>query len=446
MQGNDIHEEVNSIVARMESAGEEDEQEEQSIPRIEGTVPIQDIYILVVREHDEAPEQPQEEGIIETTLAPQKPSLLAIAVCLFALLLPLASIVFQLSLALNPFTATVTIFPKSRQVTLSGTVQLGRILHPITLSQSQAVPTSGKGHQDAKQAQGFITLYNGLFTSQTIHAGTILIGNDGVRIITDQQAAIPAANPPSLGYTTVSAHALYAGGRGNIAAYDINQACCATAIKAVNTASFYWGADERNFQTVSHADIHTIATLLKTHLSQGLTSALQKQLKNGEVLLAPTCTPIVRSDHQPEDEAATVKVTVSETCSSAAYSTSALQKDATLLLTSQAFQKLGAGYSLTGNVQVVVKQATITGTHIHLVVSSQGTWIYKLSTKAQEHIRQRIAGKTTHEALQLIASLPGIETAAIKASGFGDDTRLPKDPRNIQLVVISSIDQYQQSA
>lgn len=39
-------------------------------------------------------------------------------------------------------------------------------------------------------------------------------------------------------------------------------------------------------------------------------------------------------------------------------------------------------------------------------------------------------------ALQLLASLPGIEQAAIRFDGFGDDTRVPKDPRTIHIVLI----------
>lgn len=429
----------------MESTGGE-EGEEQSVSPVAETEPMQDIYVLIVREHEEAePGQPAEEGIIHTTFAQQKPSLLAIAVCFFALLLPISSIAFQLSLALNPFTATVTIFPKSQHIVFNGTLQTGRILAPITLSQSQTGKTTGTGHQDARQAQGFITLYNGLFTSQTVQAGTILTGSDGVRIITDQNAYIPAANPPSFGYITVSAHALYAGGRGNIAAYDINQACCSTAIKAVNATSFYGGVDERNFQTVTQADIHTVSTLLKTHLSQALTTALQKQLKHGEVMIAPTCTPTGRSDHQPGDEAATVNVTVSETCSALAYNHDALRAKVTDLLKSQAAKKLGAGYRIRGNPHITVTSAT-PAKQVTLSFHSVSMWTYALNPQEQHSIKKILAGITKQQALQLLASFPGIETASITSSGFGDDTRLPKDPRSIQLAIVSGMSQYQHSA
>jgi hypothetical protein len=434
MQGNNIQEEVNRILESMDNQNEQDDQKPTPPSPPERTEPIEDIYVFIVRETDEAePDQPEDTEVIETTLVQQKSSLLLIAVCFFALLLPISSIAFQLYLAFHPFIATITILPKSQQVTLSGTLQLGRLLNPITVRESQTITTTGKGHQNAKVALGTITLFNGEFTSVTVPAGAILTGADGVQIITDQDAFIPAANPPVFGQVTISAHAVQAGSKGNIQAYDISQACCATSVLAKNLYSFTGGQDARDFQTVSQADIHTASTLLKTKLTKQGMIALQKQMKTGEVMIAPICTPTVRSDRQPGDRATKVTVSVSETCKAAAYKTNELQTDATTLLTSQALKTLGASYSLTSHVQVTIKQATITGAHINLVFSSQGIYSYRLSTKAQERIKKLIAGKTTQEALQIVVSLPGIQSAAIH---FDDNTKLPKDLKNIHIVQV----------
>jgi VCBS repeat-containing protein len=435
MQGNNIQEEVNRILESMDNQNEQDDQKPTPPSPPESTEPIEDIYVFIVREKEAEPDLPEDTEVIETTLVQQKPSLLLIAVCFFALLLPISSIAFQLYLAFNPFIATVTILPKSQQVTLSGTLQLGRMLPQITLSGSQTAPTTGKGHQDARNATGFITFYNGQFQAITVAAGTIFTGRDGTRIVTDQAVIIPAAslNPPVFGQVSISAHAARPGASGNIQAYDINQTCCATSILVKNTSSFYGGQDARDFQTVSQADIHIISTLLKTKLTKQGTIALQKQMKTGEVMIAPICTPTIQSDHQPGEEANQVTVTVSETCKAAAYNTHELQTDATTLVTSQALKTLGSSYSLTSHVQVTIKQATITGTHINLVFSSQGTYSYRLSTKAQERIKKLIAGKTTQEALQILAALPGIQSASIH---FDDNIKLPKDPKNIHIVQV----------
>jgi VCBS repeat-containing protein len=351
----------------------------------------------------------------------------------------LACFLFQVWVLFNPPTATITIVSKSRQVTLSGTLHLGRLIAPITLSQSQTTQTTGKGYQTAKQAQGAITFFNGLFTSQTVAIGTVLTGSDGVQIATDQDAIIPTGNPPSYGQTTVSAHALNPGTSGNIPAYDINQACCANAVLAKNTTPFVGGQDERHFQTVAKSDVDNTAIPLKTALAQSVSGAFQGQLQPNEQLHLLPCTPQVTADHQPGEEATWVNVTVTEICSAIAYDQDALQTQATALLTTRAATKLSTGYSLIGNIQVTVKQANIPNIQTHRVILSfqaQGRWAYAVEKAEQQHIKHLIAGKTKQDALQLLASLPGIEKASIHWDGFGDDTRLPKDSQRIHLVLL----------
>jgi len=437
MQGNTIQEEVNRILASMDGSGEQDDHEPEQTSPPESTEPVEDIYVFIVREHEEdEPDQPADDDVIETTLATQKPSLLALFPFFFALMLTGSSIAFQLYLALHPFTATITIIPKSQQVILSGTLQLGRLLNPITLSESQTVKTTGKGHQAARAATGYITFYNGSFSEQTVSAGTILTGSDGVQVVTDQQAFIPAESqtiPPALGNVTVSAHALIPGVRGNIPPGDVNQHCCFASLLAQNTRSFYGGQEERDFQTVAKTDIANAATPLKTILSSSIKRAFQGQLKEGEALLTLPCNPIISPDHQIGEEATRVTVSVSETCSAAAYNTDQLQRKALLLLSSQERRTLGARYSEVGSLHVTVTQATSRGTTPTLVFSSVSTWVYALSAKDQERIKALIAGKTKQEALQLLSSLPGIEHVAI---AWRDDTKLPKDTRYIHLVLL----------
>jgi hypothetical protein len=203
----------------------------------------------------------------------------------------------QVYMFLNPPIATVTILPKSQTVTLTRTLQLGRLLNPITISQSQTAPTTGKGHQDARSAIGYVTFYNGQFQSVTVVAGTILTGSSGIQIITDQDAPIPA-NPPIFEQTTVSAHAESVGSKGNIPAYDINEACCATSVLAKNINPFAGGQDERDFSTVSIQDVNKLSTPLKTALAQSMQGALQGQVNPNEQRQILPCTPTVASDHQ----------------------------------------------------------------------------------------------------------------------------------------------------
>jgi hypothetical protein len=358
---------------------------------------------------------------------------LAILTVSFNSLLILSCLLLQLYLLLNPPTAIVTLMPKSQQVTLTGALQLGRILAPLTLSQSQTVLTTGKGHQDAKVAQGTLTFYNGLLTPQTVAAGTVLTGSSGVQIVTTEDVHIPPGTPPTYGQATVSAHALHPGTRGNIPPGDIHQACCANAVLAKNTAPFHGGQDERNFPTVAKQDITTGAAPLKPAVAQSMQAALHTRMQQAEEIFVFPCAPTVRADHQPGEEAGQVTVTVAETCSAVAYDKAALQAQATELLSHQARQQLGTGYNLIGNVHVTVNQAQVSHAIPTLVFSCQGTWVYALSQEARQQMKQRIAGKPKQEALTLLLSWPGIEQASI---AWNEQTKLPNDLNAIHLVIL----------
>jgi hypothetical protein len=349
----------------------------------------------------------------------------------------LSCLLLQVYLLLNPPTATVTLIPKSQQVTLPGTLQLGRILAPLTLSQSQTVPTTGKGHQIARAATGSITFYNGQLNSVTVPAGTVLTGASGMPIVTDQGAVIPPADPtatpPIFGQVTVAAHATHQGKAGNIPAYTIHAPCCSASVLAKNTTAFHGGQDEREYQTVTTHDINAVTATLKPAVEQSIQAAFQTYLQQSEGVYILPCAPRVTSDHKPGQEAAQVKVTASETCSAVAYNSQELREKGTDLLTHQAVQTLGTGYSLIGDVQVSITQAEVSRTIPTLTFSCQGIWVYALDTTSQEHIKTLIAGKTKQEALQILAALPGIEKASIR---WDENTKLPNDMNAIHFVIL----------
>ena len=122
-------------------------------------------------------------------------------------------IAFQVLLTFLTPAPTITLAPTVRDLSLTTTMVVApgvttrmhipaRQLTPLTLIQSTTSVATGKGHQDAEAAVGTITFFNGLFMSQTIAAGTTLTGSDGVQVVTDRLAVIPAASaspPPAYG-------------------------------------------------------------------------------------------------------------------------------------------------------------------------------------------------------------------------------------------------------
>jgi hypothetical protein len=368
------------------------------------------------------------------------------------IVLPLLSIAFQVVLLLMKPTATITLVPIVRDLSLttnmmaieSETPTRGQIparrLTPLTLTQTKTVPATGKGHQDAEAAMGTITFYNGLFTSQTVAAGTILTGRDGVQVITDQLAVIPAAlatTPPTYGQVTVSAHALEPGPQGNIPVRDINQVCCLPSVLVQNTVAFQGGQNERDYTVVTWEDInHGVASLIPT-LRQSEHAAFAAQLRAYEALATPPCTRSVTTDHHAGVEAAAVTVTVSEQCRAIAYDAAALGKQATQALTRELVQRGGPDYRLVGAVQTNVLHARIIdqGQEVAgLTVQIKGISVYQFSQQQLQRIKQLVAGKTPSQAIRILLALPGVQHASV--ARIGGSGSLPKDSSCIQVLIL----------
>jgi hypothetical protein len=226
--------------------------------------------------------------------------------------------------------ASVTIVPDATLITSTDTIAVvtgtptvqqlaGRRLSSVSMSQAQTTATTGTAHQDARAAHGYVTFYNGEPSIQVVTAGTLLTGTDGVQVMTDQDAIIPAVVYPTLGQVTVAAHATMSGPGGNIAAADIYGPCCRLNVSAVNGA-FVGGQNARTYRTVTQQDINTVASHLTASLDQSVQAALQTQVQNGETLVTPLpCRQKVQPDHQPGEEATQVHILVSETCTGEVY-------------------------------------------------------------------------------------------------------------------------------
>jgi len=445
-------------VSRLLANQQEDDRQEPETPP-DTQEPIQDVYIRYVFLEPGADQD--EQDIVDSTLTITEPDTnipytppmqprtskqardekksLRVGLFMMSLLvfLCLASLALQLHFILYPPIVQITIVTKSQEASVTATVQTGRTLAPIQLSQSASVPTTGRGHQDPKHAFGFITFYNGQLHSVFIPSGTEFTGQDGVQIIITQDANIPAGSP-STGYgaVTVTAQAVNSGTQGNIPAKDINAACCATAVVAANLTPFSGGQEKRDFQFVTKTDIENAATPLKAAVTQSVTAALQSQLKENEQLQTLPCAPQTSADHQINEEATSVKVTATLTCSAVAYNQTTLQEQATQLLTTQALKKLGSGYYLLGTIQVTVTHAIPTRTTPTLVLSLSGIFTHALSSEQQQHIKDLVKGKTYQEALHILVNLPGIENVSL---AWDENTKLPKDAKYIHVLLISGI-------
>jgi hypothetical protein len=138
-------------------------------------------------------------------------------------------------------------------------------------------------------------------------------------------AIVPARTqngPPSS--LTVSAHAVYPGAAGNIAAGDVNTNVRkgdpdAPNITVKNDGAFTGGQDVQPYTFVQQSNIDGIATSLKKATQQSAIDDIHQQLQPNEHLVgAPHCVSNVSSDHNAGDIASQVTVTVTTTCKATA--------------------------------------------------------------------------------------------------------------------------------
>jgi hypothetical protein len=306
-----------------------------------------------------------------------------------------------------------------------------RELAAITMSQQKTVATTGTARQQARQAHGSVTFYNAATYPQTIPAGTMLAGADGVQLVTDQDATIPAAIFPTFGQRRVAAHAATTGPGGNVRAGDVYGACCRVNVSAVNGA-FTGGQDARTYQTVTQQDINEVVTSVKTSLEQSVQAALQTQVQQSETLITPLdCTQKVTPDHQPGEEATQVSVAIDETCTGTVYTTQAFTALTAQNATQDAERRLGAGYTTT-SIQTTITQASPKGHgSIDLQTKSVSMWAYQYGPEQEQSIRAMIAGMSKEKAKTTLLHLTAVQSVSITIT---NSATMPTETEHIHLI------------
>jgi hypothetical protein len=316
-----------------------------------------------------------------------------------------------------------------------------RLLLVSSPARSQTVPTTGTGHAPARAGEGTVTFYNAAPYAQTVAAGTVLTGADGVEIVTDSPAVIPAGNPPTFGIATVPAHAAAIGPQGNIAPLDLNGLCCIGGISVKNTAAFHDGQYAYDYPMVTQADIDHAAGPLLAALTPQTQAILRAQVSPNERLARQVqCQPAVTPNHPAGSNASQVTVSASVTCHAEAYDYGAVVRLVTSALLHEATTTLGSGYRLAGTISTTITQA---GTPPHakpgtltLLVTGQGIWVYQVSRAEQARLTRLILGLSRQAAMQVLQQQGHLSRIHIQITGlWASGTTLPTDPARIHLMV-----------
>ncbi|GCE07516.1 serine/threonine-protein kinase [Dictyobacter aurantiacus] len=356
----------------------------------------------------------------------------------------------------GPTTPTITIVPTSKTITDTYIIQ-GVPANPdpqqlqISLRNVKSTPDpqmrqiTGTGHNktNGTVAKGTLTFFNGAFISQTIQAGTILTGQDGVQVTINNTTTIPPADAATAHTSNVAAaaHTINVGNNSNIKIRDINQTCCASnnTIFVSNLSPFTGGQDAADYTFVQQGDVDAVVNPLVTSLSQQAQSDFNKQLAATEQLVgAPTCTKSVQSNKgeigDQGHNVTSTTVTVSATCTGMAYDQKGAQQIASSRLRQKAASNPGSGYALVGNVTSRVININRRGQNIALLVSAQGTWAYQFSPQRKQQLLQAVAGKSISAAQQFLKQQIGIANVFIHLKE-GNSTALPTNPAGINIQI-----------
>jgi len=348
--------------------------------------------------------------------------------------------------------ATVTLAPDNQVVTGSYVVtgvnttpdaaKLQVNSHQVSgTAQTSAKTVTATGHNQTAgtRASGFLTFTNGSGTAMTVGAGTVIQNADGVTVVTNVPAVVPASDPANgtFGTTTITAHSADVGTGGNISSLTISKYCCVTGsvIFVKNNNAFGGGRDPKNYMFVQQSDVNGVVTNVRQQLLQQSLAAMQGQMSKDEQLISsPQCNLKATADQPIGDKGMnvpSVSVGVSQVCTAPVYNQTQMLSLVTKQLQNKADTSLGAGYAPVGKVQLDIKrQNAIQGGQTFLV-NAKGTWAYQVSKTKEQDLARLIAGKTVDSARVSLEAQKGIGKVDIQVNG----TTLPSDPGQIAFVL-----------
>jgi serine/threonine protein kinase len=326
-----------------------------------------------------------------------------------------------------------------------------RQLTTVTAPQSQTAQATGTATTLATYAGGTLTLYNyNTSSSLTLSAGMKIpnMQSTPVDMILDTAVTAPpgqdASNP---GTAYVQAHVAQAGTIGNLPTVTNGDAgfyYCTNCpngnvqgYEIENDMAFSGGRGSQTVTTVQQSDIDNVANTLEAAHAPNPQQIFQEQLHANEQLInAAQCAPSVSSDHAAGEQATSVTVTVTFTCTGEVYDQSGALALAQKLLTNQAIGDLGPHSTHQGSIAATMIHAVLTDTRqgtITLTIATSGIWIAQFDGTSLQALAVSIAGKTRQEAQAILAANKDIARANIQISGGNGDV-LPTDVHYIRMV------------
>jgi serine/threonine protein kinase len=401
----------------------------------------------------------------------------------------------------NATSATVTITPTSADLQNAYTItavtgtpdatqhQVGaRLLSVTTQAQSKTVNATGQGTTSGTHATGELLVYNcDTINPVNLSAGSAITNtySDGgapssLVIVTDTSIVnLPPGNPPSnCTSIVIPGHVQQTGTFGNFPTYKgasssihapntprgsslhalsspyapnvpktslsggprsfghLYGSCSGYCWAVFNNGAFTGGTDPQPYTIVAQSDIDNAVNSINQPDAQ---QTLQGEIHPHERLVdTPSCKSNVQSNHKAGDQATSVTVTVSYTCTGEVYDQDGVLAAATQWLKDDAARSPGAGYVLVGKVKTTSIQAHIVDANqgtVSVSIHAEGIWVFQFNNDQTAHLAHLLAGKSKSDAQALLQNQQGVKQFAIQFSGNG--TLFPNDPGQITIVVRS---------
>jgi hypothetical protein len=313
-----------------------------------------------------------------------------------------------------------------------------RVTHSISQVKARSVtaPATNLVLIPGRSATGTLTFHNTqspCHFASDIPAGAIFTGSQGISVVTDQVAILRASCT-----ATVPAHAVKIGTIGDIGAHTMKQTYH-TTIMVDNPAAFVGGQFDQSYTTVQQSDIDQAASSLEVHLRHETQNALHMQLqKNEQFVSSPVCKSKVTTNHQINDVATNVTVTVTETCTVEIYDSQKILSRSEQMLNERAQALFGPNYRLTGNIKAEithvatdVKQGTL------ITVVASGLWTYQFNSARTEQIARLIADKNKSYAKTILSDQKGVQSVSINISN--NDNTMPYHANSIKIAYVTTL-------
>jgi len=228
------------------------------------------------------------------------------------------------------------------------------------------------------------------------------------------------------------------GPTGNIGAHDIKQTYH-TTIVVDNPAAFVGGQFDISYTTVQQSDIDQAATSLDVRLKQETLIALRTQLQtNDQFVSSPICKSKVTSDHQVNDAATNLTVTVTMSCTAEFYNSQEIISQSEQMINARAQTLFGPNYALTGDIKAQithvatdVKQGTL------ITVAASGLWTYQFSSARANQLARLITGKDKQDAQSILSDQKGVQSVSINISN--NDSTMPNDANSINIAYSTTL-------